>query len=392
MDNKKNYLVGIATGIVLVIILNSLTTIYRVQVKGEINYGRKVEALYSVIDKYYVNDYDKDELLEHMYAGLLSGLGDPYTTYMDEKTLDKFDEDVAGAYAGIGVIIMHDKEANKIIVGGNFKDSPGEKVGVKPGDEIIKVSNVEIDGTDFELVPRLTKGAVGTTVSVSVYRPSDNQIYDFEITREEIIMDTVVHRMLDNNIGYLRITQFDDVTYNQFLKAYTELNELGMEGLVLDLRNNPGGLMHIVVKIADILVPEGYITYTEDKNGKREYHYSDESRIEIPLTVLVNGNSASASEVLSGAIKDHGVGTLVGTQTYGKGVVQSVYRFSDGSGVKVTISKYYTPAGICIDGIGITPDYIVEMSEEKSYTLSSLTLEEDEQLLRAIEVIKSQIE
>ena len=392
MNSKKDYFMGIVTGIVVVFLLNSALTVYNIHARSEMDYARKVEALYNVLDKNYVGEYDKSELLDHMYAGLIAGLGDPYTVYMNEKELQSFFENTEGAYAGIGIIIINDREANKIVVGATFEDSPGEKAGMLPGDEIIKVNNVEVDGSDFELVPKMTKGVSGTNVSVSVYRPSEDKIYDLELTRERIVMNTVSHRMLEDSIGYLRISQFDRVTYDQFLNAYNELNELGMQGLILDLRNNPGGLMDVVVKITDMLVPEGYITYTEDKNGKREFHYSDANQIEIPLVVLVNGNSASASEVLSGAVKDYGVGTLVGTQTYGKGLVQNISMLSDGSGVKVTIAKYYTPSGVCIDGIGIAPDYIVEMSEEKSYSISSLELDEDEQLLRAIEVIMSKVE
>jgi carboxyl-terminal processing protease len=346
----------------------------------------KIKNIYQILDENYVNGYDKKETLENLYYGIVSGVGDPYTVYFSPDVFDKFKEETQGTYAGIGVGINIDKASNSIVVISPFDGGPGARAGILPGDWIVRVNGEDVRGDMLNEAVSMMKGEPGTRVSVTIFRPGEDRSIDLEIVRERIDVPTVSHRMLENDIAYIRISQFDGVTYDQFLAAYTSLKP-DMRGLIIDLRNNPGGLLHIVTKIADLLVPKGVIVYQEDKKGQRRYSFSDETHVETPLLILVNGNSASASEVLSGAVQDVGVGELVGTQTFGKGVVQNIFPMTDGSAVKVTVAKYYTPNGTCIQDVGLTPDYKVDMDDDLTVRISSITETEDVQLDKAIEIM-----
>ncbi len=395
MKDKRNFFAGVFIGIVIVILFNSAlngvdAAYVRVGSK-QLDMKQKVDEIYSILDSYYVEKFDRKELEESMYGGLVSGIGDPYTTYMDKNTLDKFMLQTEGTYAGIGVVVTTDPRDNTVLVISPYEDYPGAKAGILPGDKFIKINGSDILGNNLDEAVSLIKGKPGTSVKITVFRESERRTFDVDVVREQINIPTVSHKMLENDIGYLRITSFERVTTDQFKEAYADLNKKKMKGLVLDLRNNPGGLLDVVTTITDMLVPKGYILYTEDKNGKKQYTYSNDLRINIPLAILVNGNSASASEVLSGAVKDMNVGVLVGEKTFGKGLVQNLYPISDGSALKVTIAKYYTPSGVCINGEGITPDYVVEMSNELTVKISSLTMDEDVQLQKAVSVIKDKI-
>lgn len=390
MISKKTFIGGVALGIALTLILNYsfsfITTNLRIPVNSEMSVESKIKNIYNILDSYYVNEYDKDRVKEGMYAGLVSELGDPYTSYMDSDTLTGFMERTEGTYAGVGIVVSVDTKDNRLIVISPFEGSPAHRAGIMPGDKITKINDSAVNGDTFNQAVEMMKGQPGTTVRVTMFRESDNSTFDVEIVRENIDIPTVSHKMLDNDIGYIRITSFDAVTTKQFTQAYEELTGQNMGSLIIDLRNNPGGLLKVVCEIADMLVDSDFIVYTEDKNGKREYTYGNKDRINIPLVMLINGNSASASEVLSGAVKDTGTGVLVGEKSFGKGLVQNIYFLPDGSGVKVTIAKYYTPSGICIDGEGIIPDHVVEMDDEKAMNISSLSLEEDVQLKKAVDV------
>lgn len=395
MLNKKNYFSGIATGIIIVLGVNvGMLGFTRFSAKGaskSLTIEKKVQEIYNILDSNYVNTYEKTDLEESMYKGFVYGIGDPYTSYMDKETLKSFSEQTEGTYAGVGIVITVDVEDNRIVVISPYEGSPGAKAGVLPGDKIMKINGEDVFGDNLQNAVNMMKGPEGTPVNVTLYRDSDKSTFSVDIVREKIDIPTIVSKMLEGSVGYIRITGFDRLTYDQFMKAYNSLQKDQMKGLIIDVRNNPGGLLQIVHKIADRLIPKGFVVYTEDKQGKKEYYNSDSKQVEVPLAILVNGNSASASEVLSGAVQDTGVGVLVGTQTYGKGLVQNLFEISDGSAVKVTIAKYYTPNGVCIDGIGITPDYVVEMDDELSMKIQSLELSEDVQLQKAIEVINEKI-
>ncbi len=395
MGNKKTLLYGIAIGIATTIFLNStisdIISIFRKVSGSDLPPQQKITEIQAILDRFYVDEIDKKALEEGMYMGMVYGVGDPYTSYMDKNGMKKFKQDIEGTFAGIGLFVAPNRKTNRITVIAPFDGSPAAKAGIKPKDALIKVNGLDVFADTLSEAVAMMQGEPGTTVNITVYRESEGRSFDVDVTRQMVDVPTVFHKMLESDIGYIRLTNFEEVSYKQFMIAFDDLTKQRMKGLILDLRNNPGGLMDVVTKITDVLVPKGIIVYTEDKQGNTNYIYSTDNQIKIPLVVVVNGNSASASEVLAGAVKDLKAGILVGEQTFGKGLVQALYSLSDGSGVKVTIAKYYTPSGVCINGIGITPDHVVKMSEELSLQIATLTLDEDVQLKKAVEVIKKKM-
>ncbi|MDR1559029.1 MAG: S41 family peptidase [Clostridiales bacterium] len=366
-------------------------SVYNRITRQPLTVDEKISEIMGVLDSHSINPYEQDELRENMFRGLVAGVGDPYTTYFDEKSLNSFMQSTEGTYGGIGVVVTSDPKDKLVTIVTAYEGAPGALSGLKTGDKFMKVNGLDVSDASLDDVTTMTKGQAGTAVRITVYRASEDRTFDVNVVRQKIDIPTISQKVLEGNIGYIRISAFDRVTVDQFVSAYNELHDGGMRGLIIDLRNNPGGLLDVVTKISDILVPEGIIVYTEDKSGLREYINSDKNAISVPLVLLVNGNSASASEVLSGAVKDLNVGVLVGTKTFGKGIVQNLYPLSDGSAVKVTVAKYYTPSGVCIQGDGIIPDYVVEMSDEDTARISELTLEEDAQLSKAVEIVNEKI-
>lgn len=337
----------------------------------------KIEELNHYIDQYYLFDYEEEDIENGIYKGLMAGLGDIYTGYYTPEEYASFMESSNGSYSGIGAALMQDYSTGIISVVRAFAGSPAEEAGLQTDDILYMVEGEEVTGKDLSLVVTDLKGKEGTEVHISILRGTD--VLDLTLVRRSIEVPTVEYSMLEDQIGYIAITEFDDVTDKQFLAAMDDLESQGMTKLIIDLRNNGGGLVDVTCTILDRLLPEGLIVYTEDKNGNRQEEYSDaENYFAGDMAVLVNGNSASASEIFAGAIKDYGVGTLIGTQTFGKGIVQSLFPLSDGSAVKITVSRYYTPAGNNIHEVGITPDIILEADTES---------EEDNQLQKAIEVL-----
>lgn len=337
----------------------------------------KIEELNHYIDQYYLFDYEEEDIENGIYKGLMAGLGDIYTGYYTPEEYASFMESSNGSYSGIGAVLSQNYSTGIISVVRAFAGSPAEEAGLQTDDILYMVEGEEVTGKDLSLVVTDLKGEEGTEVHISILRGTD--VLEVTLVRRSIEVPTVEYRMMEDQIGYIAITEFDDVTDEQFLAAMDELESQGMTKLIIDLRNNGGGLVDVTCTILDRLLPEGLIVYTEDKNGNRQEEYSDaENYFAGDMAVLVNGNSASASEIFAGAIKDYGVGTLIGTQTFGKGIVQSLFPLSDGSAVKITVSRYYTPAGNNIHEVGITPDIILEADTES---------EEDNQLQKAIEVL-----
>lgn len=354
---------------------------------------KKLATIEAVLQEYYVGDLDQYRLQEGIYKGFVSGVGDIYTTYYTEKEYNGFKEEASGVYNGIGIQMSLQIEDNSICISQVFEGSPAEEAGLLPNDKIINVAGKNVSGNDFRTVPTLVAGGErGTYVSVTVYRPSDNQNYEFSVRRDNIIYPTVNFRMLDDEIGYLQITKFEDLTHTQFQEALKESQEHYAKGIVLDLRNNPGGLLRVAKEIVDDLIPEGIIVSTRDKNGEATQYYADDQYTDIPLVVLINGESASASEVVSGALRDYRRAKLVGETSFGKGIVQTVVPLSDGSAVKLTTSQYFTPSGVCIQGIGIKPDIEVSLPVEKLLKGSKLEDTEDDQLQAALEVLREEIQ
>lgn len=342
---------------------------------------QKAEAIQQVIDKLYLEEEDVQAVQEGVYKGMVSALGDPYSVYYTKEEYDAFQESYTGEYCGIGASLLQNADTGLVTIVKTFKGSPAQEAGLKTDDILYKVEGEEVTGEDLSEVVARVKGKEGTTVKVTIMRGTEEM--DLELVRKTISVPTVEYEMLDNNMGYIIISEFDEITTSQWMEAYETLKQQGMTSLIVDLRNNPGGGLSVVAEILDSILPEGMIVYHEDKNGQREEYKSDEEhKIEVPLAVLVNGNSASASEIFAGAVKDYGIGTLIGTTTFGKGIVQQMVSLGDGSAMKVTISKYYTPNGVCIHGTGIEPDIQVEFDAE-AYEKD----ESDNQLQKAIEVL-----
>ena len=347
--------------------------------------NQKMELLNSLIDRYYIGDVDETDLSEGVYKGYIEGLGDPYSVYYDEEETKQMSESLSGEFGGVGALMSQDRETGVITVLQVYDGSPAQEAGMRDGDTLYKVEGEEVTGEDLSDVVSKVKGEKGTQVTLTVLRADTGEEEELTITRDTIEAQTVSHEMKENNVGYIRITEFDTVTYEQYKEALEDLGDQGMERLIVDLRSNPGGNLDTVCDILDLMLPEGLIVYTEDKNGEREEYTSDEeNQFDKPLVVMMNGYSASASEIFAGAIQDYGLGQIVGTQSYGKGVVQSVFDLQDGTSVKLTIAEYFTPNGRSIDGEGITPDVEVE------YQYDENNPDADNQLEKAMEVVAQQ--
>ena len=403
MKDRKQFWKGIAAGFIITLVLVEGAMLGRSLLTGMEEKNReesgqlnltgsevegKLEEIQTLMEAYYLDDIDSEQVENYLYKGAVAGLGDIYAAYYTEEEYQSMIDSTNGSYYGIGVEISQNMTTGIITISRIFEGSPAEEAGLLPGDVIYRIAGEEVTGEDLNKVVALIKGEEYTTVTVEVARDGESGYLEFEVERRTIEVPTVESEMLEDQIGYIAITSFDDVTTDQFITALDTLESQGMEALVVDLRNNGGGLVSSVCAILDRLLPEGLIVYTEDKYGNREEEYSDaEHYFDKPLAVLVNGNSASASEIFAGAIKDYGIGTLVGTTTYGKGIVQKIYPLSDGTAVKLTVSKYYTPKGNNIHGTGIEPDVTVELDEDLRYEVE-VPKEEDNQLQAAIKALK----
>lgn len=346
----------------------------------------KVGRLKHLIDQKYLGDVDEKALEQGLYAGYISGLDDPYSVYFNEEETKALTETTTGEYSGIGAVMTQDRDTGIITILRVYEDCPAEKAGLKDGDILYKVKGKEVTGQDLTEVVKKVKGEKGTKVDLTVLRGADNKEVEASPVRDVVQAQTVEHRMLEGNIGYVQISEFDDVTLEQYKTALANLEAQDMKGLVVDLRNNPGGNLSTVCEMLDEMLPEGLIVYTEDKDGKRQEMKSDEEhQFTKPMTVLVNQYSASASEIYAGAIQDYGIGKIVGVQSYGKGVVQQVFDLKDGTCVKLTIAEYFTPKGRNINGKGITPDVKVEYEPDVDDP------EADNQLDKAVETLKKEI-
>lgn len=350
---------------------------------------KKLEAIEEVIDQYYYKDedIDTDAMIEGMYAGVVDSLGDPYSVYYTAEEWQSLMEETEGIYYGIGAYLSIDPATGLAKISGVIADTPAEEAGLRENDIIYKVDDENIQGLELSEVVSRVKGEEGTIVHLTIVREGETDYLEIDVTRRQIESPTVSYEMYDDGIGYIQIREFDDVTTDQFTEALAVIKGSEAKGIILDLRGNPGGSLPVVVDIARMILPEGRIVYTENKYGEREEYTCDgKHELDIPLVVLVNGNSASASEILAGAIKDYGKGTLIGTTTFGKGIVQRVLPLTDGTALKLTISDYYTPNGNNIHGIGIEPDIECEFDADAYYEDDV-----DNQLERAIEEMEKMI-
>lgn len=359
------------------------------ELRGE--FDEKLDTIFTYIDYYYYEDVDKALIYDTMLHAAVDALGDPYSVYYSPEEFDELLESSSGIYSGIGATISQNMETMVMTIVTPFANSPAYSAGIRPGDQIIAVDGVSVVGEYLNDVVAKIKGLEGTHVLVTMLR--DGQEITFDVVRAAIEVEFVSHRMLDNNIGYILVSEFEETTAVQFNDAITDLLGQGMKGLVIDIRDNPGGLYDIVCEMLDRILPkDSLLVYNEDKHGYKEYKYAQyEDTLDMPIAVIVNGNSASASEIFSGALQSYKKATIVGTQSFGKGIVQSVIPIqSDLSGIKLTSSHYFTPDGICIHGVGITPDVTVELDEGLERELIEQR-EHDNQIDAAVDIILNQI-
>lgn len=404
MSDKKSYWSGVVSGLLVAALLvcgayagTKIYTVIRYHKAQEISLDssgsstgllndktlEKMRLIQNTMDTYYLDEIDVKEVENGAYRGMVAALGDPYSQYLSVEDLEELMEQTEGIYFGIGAYIGKGRNDDYAYISDIIPGTPAEESDLMPGDILCEADGVSLYQLETSEVVKLIKGEEGTTVVLTVYRESVENYLDIEVERRKVQTPTVKYEMLTDTTAYIQITEFDDVTVQQFTEALAVVKGSGMQELILDLRGNPGGSLTAVTDIARMLLPKGLIVYTEDKDGERTEYYCDgKNEIRVPMIVLVNGSSASASEILAGAIKDYHKATLLGTTTYGKGIVQRIISISDGTALKLTISNYYTPNGNNIHKIGIEPDEMLEFDTEL-YVESGI----DNQLERAKEIL-----
>lgn len=384
----KNNKVSIFIGLVFLVVITSITTlifsgignlILAGSVYGytseEMAFIKKIMQSKDVLTERFYEDISDAELYDGAMMGMFAAANDPYTEYLPEEASDAMEQLATGKYEGVGIVMSRLSGDDYPTIIYTLPNSPAAKAELKSGDKILSVNSISCENLELEKAVELMKIKAGSEIKLSLER--EGEIISVELRTEEIVINSVASKNIDG-IGYIQIASFDKQTASEFATEYEKLRSENISGLIIDVRDNGGGVYEEVVKIAKMIVPKGVIVYTEDKNGKKEEEKSNGEGIDIPLVVLINENSASASEILAGAVKDSGCGTLIGKKTYGKGVVQGWFIIGDGTSIKLTIAKYFTPSGVCIDGIGIEPDIEVD---EKSFST-------DLQLKKALELLK----
>ncbi len=383
-----------------------------VQDQSGLNFNKilsKAQYIQDIIDQYFLFDEDYEKVEDGIYQGLMYGLDDPYSVYYNEDDYDSLIETTSGSYFGIGAIVSQDVSTGVMTIIKVYDGTPALEAGMLPGDILYMVSGEPVTGMELDIVVKdHIRGEEGTFVDITVLRGENNEEVELTVERRQIELPTVTYEMLDDDVGYIIVTEFDEVTTEQFKSAVDDLTDQGMEALLIDLRDNPGGILDTAVEMLAYLLPEdkydGMLIYTEDKNGDGEKYYckdgelrrdpsggryplKDDHEVEVPIAVLINGNSASAAELFTGAIKDYGAGIAVGTTSFGKGIVQSLIGLGDGTAIKLTTSHYYTPSGYDIHEKGIEPDVEVELDEELKMK-AVIEQDEDNQLQAALEALK----
>lgn len=350
---------------------------------------KKLQSLVTMIDAMYYEDVDTEELVNGLYKGLFEGIGDPYSAYYTSDEYETMLISATSTLSGIGAVLQQDPDTMQVTVNYVYEGSPAEKAGIRKGDQLLRVD--DITATTMELSELVThiRGDKGTVVHLRLYRQGMLEYLELDVERDIVDMPTLSGQMLEHQIGYISIAEFGDKTAEEFAEQVEALESQGMTALIVDLRNNPGGVVKSVTQMLDQILPEGVIVSTKDKYGKEETYTSDASCMDIPLAVLINGSSASSSEIFAGAIRDYDYGTLIGTRTFGKGIVQSIRRLKDGSAIKLTTSKYYTPSGENIHGEGIAPDIELEY-EYLGPTDEDYDIKYDNQIQKAIEVLEKE--
>ncbi len=405
MKNNKSFLSGMISGLLIAMVLlggiyigkqiYTINLLHQEEGTGKTEQDpvvnedtmAKMQVIEDTISQNFLQNVDETIIQDGVYAGMVDALNDPYSTYYSQQELKEIQDKTEGIYYGIGAYVGTDEDTGLALISGIIAGTPAEAAGLRVGDLIYKVGDTMIQDMDTSEVVSMIKGEEGTKVHLTIVREGASDYLELDIERKKIESPTVNSEMKEGDIGYIQITEFDEVTTDQFAEALAVCKGSNMKGLVLDLRSNPGGNLNVVCDIARMILPEGMIVYTEDKEGKRNEYTSDgKNQIQVPMAVLVNGYSASASEILAGAIKDYGIGRLIGTTTFGKGIVQRIISLSDGSALKLTVSKYYTPKGNNIHKIGIKPDEEVKFDADAYYDNGV-----DNQLNAALEYLGKEI-
>lgn len=397
----RSYIQGIVTGILMVLLAAGVwwfivhPTVFLSDVSSEngLNHTqmesvlKKANQIIDHIQKEYIlEDVSNDALIEGMYGGIMDVLNDKYAAYYTKEEYAQVKKHTDGVYGGIGVSVNDELEIVRV-----YQNSPAEQAHIEAGDRLVRINGVLTETMTKQERESAMAGELGDVKKLELYRPSAGTTYEVEVTLAEVETPTVFWRMMEDGVVYLQITAFENVTQEQFEAAWTEITSSGeMKGLILDLRNNLGGGLNPVMKVANALVPEGLVSYTEDKQGNRQEFRSEGTGAGVPMAVLVNEKSASASELLAGALKERGVAQLVGTTTYGKGIVQTTWSLSDGTAFKMTTAKYFTPDGNNIQGTGIEPDIFIDLTAEQK-AMAEVPEEEDMQLQTALELVRTEL-
>ena len=389
----KEYIRGVITGVLAAAAVAAGACFGYTRLAGGVlsdsQHVQKLRFLEALIDQEYLGEKDEDSLAEGLYKGLIYGLGDVYSCYYTKEEYEQENSSTEGSYVGIGVTIQKNPEGG-VKIAECYEDGPGDQAGLKEGDVISAVDGTDITEMEASQVVEMIKNAEDKEVELTVHRQDQEEPLEISVKVQDVELTSVFGELLDGKTGYIRILQFTAVTPDQYEETFAELENQGMERLVIDLRNNPGGLLTSVCEVLNDILPEGLIVYTEDKYGNRQEEYSEgKNPLEMPLAVLVNEGSASASEIFAGSVKDYGAGTIVGTTTYGKGVVQAVHQLEDGSAVKLTVSNYYTPKGNSINEVGIQPDVEVKLDTDL-LNKEEISPEEDNQLQEAVKILEGQ--
>lgn len=362
-----------------------------VEVTNDDDFLNKKNYINSVLEAYFLYDVDQQAMYEGMFRGMLDALDDPYTFYYTPDEYAQMTEDTSGLYCGIGTLVNQNMETGAITIVRPFADSPAAKAGVLAGDILVEIDGENVSEWSLDFAVTKMRGEPDTPVTIKVYRPLEGEYHEMKIIRAIVESESVSFKMMDDKIGYINVSEFNEPTYDQFLNAYKSLTKQGMKGLVIDLRNNPGGLVYIVSDMLDEFLDSGMIVYMEEKSGNRSELKAEKGKQKlVPTTVLMNENSASASEIFAGCMQDYGLATIVGTQSFGKGIVQNVIPMADGSAFQLTIAHYFTPNGRCIHGIGITPDVEAKLDPELARMIT-IPEESDTQLQEAIRVVKEKM-
>lgn len=403
MDSEKKqriykYIMLIVVSVLVTFIVTTVFMYQYLKKEGDTKYifvsdndssiGAEISKFRTIIDQYYLGEVDEEKLKEGAISGYVEGLGDKYSSYITKSEYNQFQANIMGNYVGIGIYMSVYKDSEEIVIVSPIKDSPAEEAGLLPGDVITKVDGVPYQGADgLDEASNKIKGEAGTKVKLEIKRGEET--LSFDITRKKVIMNPITAEVLENNIGYIQITSFDEDCSEEFKKKYEEIKAKGIQSLIIDLRNNGGGIVQEALNIADYIIPKDKaLMITVNKKEKEVIETAKmEPIIDVPVVVLVNENSASASEILVGALKENNCAKVVGTKTFGKGVIQEILKLTDGSALKLTTEEYFTPNHNKINGIGIEPDEIVELPEEVQ-TSYNIPKEKDTQLKKAIELLK----